>query len=84
MAVSQILTNFNLQGPAALLCYEPDLRHRVGQIRGERSVDVGLQLLDEGNKAERREGHTVKNMHTEKHLCCLMHQRMILNEMKQS
>lgn len=46
-AVSQILTNFNLQGPAALLSYSTDIGHRVGQVRGERSIDVGLQLLED-------------------------------------
>lgn len=39
------LTYFNLQGPATLLSYSPNIRHRVGQVRGERPVDVGLQLL---------------------------------------
>lgn len=38
------LTNFNLQRPATLLSYSPDIRHRVGQVRGEWPVDVGLQL----------------------------------------
>lgn len=46
------LTNFNLQRPATLLSYSPDIRHRVGQVRGEWPVDVGLQLLaEEGTKA---------------------------------
>lgn len=50
--LSQTLTNFNFQGPAALLSYSSDIRHRVGQVRGERPVDVGLQLLEEErNKA---------------------------------
>ena len=45
--MSQILTDFNLQGPAALLRRGPDVGHGVGQVGGERPVDVGLQLLQE-------------------------------------
>lgn len=44
------LTNFHLQRPPALLSYCPDFRHRVGQVGGEWPVDVGLQLLEKGEK----------------------------------
>lgn len=39
-----VLTNFHLQRPAVLLSSGADIRHWVRQVRGEGSVDVGLQL----------------------------------------
>lgn len=50
MDVSYILTNFNLQGPAALLRHSSNVGHRVSQVRGERPVDVRLQLMKETNR----------------------------------
>ncbi len=42
-----VLTNFNLQRPAVLLRNSTYIRHWVSQVRGEGSVDVGLQLEKE-------------------------------------
>lgn len=44
---AQHLTNFDLQRPAVLLCNSTYFRHWVSQVRGERSVDVWLQLEKE-------------------------------------
>lgn len=38
-------TNFNLKWPAVLLSSSAYIRHWVGQIRGEGSIDVRLQLF---------------------------------------
>lgn len=39
-----VLTNFNIQWPAVLFSHGTDFRHWVSQVRGEWSVDMGLQL----------------------------------------
>lgn len=79
------LTNFHLQRPPALLSYSPDFRHRMGQVGGEWPIDVGLQLLEKGerNKVFTYARHLFSNYgDTEEHAASYTNQTM-QNKMRQ-
>ena len=52
--LGSVLTNFNLQRPAVLLSNSTHFRHRVSKVRGEGSVNVGLQLEKQVTQRSRK------------------------------
>ena len=51
----KVLTHSDVHGPSFLLCHSAHLCHRVCQVRGERPVDVRLQL-ERGSHGKQEEG----------------------------